>query len=600
MKDGSSGDSSLVVFGNIKITKAFADMLGDPKAAGKKFKTYTADLSEQENKANKAINKASAMLDEHDPLTSIDKLEGNSYAATIYGKNKKLKDLADKKMNAAALQNAVNDTKEEQLLKITDKGDVMARKGANIPKAQAGYKSKYGLEPWTGDKNSGIKNASAYTAKEWDEIAEHLGFDKTGQRGNKAFQEFLFKNDELKNAIVNNHQRLYNSDPTSTTRNWYDNKLGAGWAAPELKPKAPTPPSTTPTLVTNELKPPSTKPTTGGPTTQYSTTSYKRSGLVDVLGQVLPYLRPSDMEQLDERQLTGEMYALATNQLEPVAAQTLQPQLSVPYDISLQDQLNENEATFRSQQRMIGYNPALQAQLAAQKYSANQRVLGEQFRLNQGMKNQVYKENRDLLNQFGLKNLEILDRQYVRQAEAKSKTKATTQAALNSIGDKYLRNQLENRTLATYENLYNYRYDPRFRAMNMNAPFQPTIPTVYGGSLQRVPVLDDKGNILYYEQKVMDPATATTVEVPAPGVRMAAPRGEEVVIELPANATVPAQQSQLGQPNPYMSEAQAVEMGFETPNEAKEDFLNPFGKNGLKMGKKKNLNSSIVRAMKNL
>jgi hypothetical protein len=590
MKDGSNGDSSLVVFGNIKITKGFADMLGDPKAAGKKFKTYTADLSKQENKANKAIDKASAMLDDYDPITSIDKLEGNSYAATVYGKNKQLQILADKKMNAAALQNAVNDTKEENLLKITDKGDVVARKGANIPKAQAGYTSKYGLVPWTGDKNSGIKNASAYSTKEWDEIAEYLGFDKTGQRGNKAFQEFLFKNEELKNAIINNHQRLYNSDPTSTSRNWYDNKLGAGWAAPELKPKAPqTPPSTIPTLTTTELKQPTGEKTTTTQTTRYGVTPYKRSGLVDILSQALPFVRPSDIEELDARQLAGEMYALATNQLEPVAAQTIQPQLTVPYDISLQDILNENRASLRSQQRLVGYNPALQSQLGAQEYAANQRVLGEQFRMNQAMKNQIYKENRDKLDLFGLKNLEILDRQYVRQAEAKSKTKATTQAALNSISDKYLRNQLENRTLATMENLYNYRYDPRFRTINMNAPYQPTIPTVYGGDVQRVPVLDDKGNILYYEQKVVNPGTATAVEVPAPGVRVPVSRREEIAIELPANATVPAEKSQLGQTNPYMSEAQAMEMGFE-----------PFGKNGLKVGKKKKLNSSIVKAMKNL
>ncbi len=551
MKDGSSGDSSLLVFGNIKITKAFADMLGDPKAAGKKFKTYTADLSKQENKANKEIDKASAMLDEYNPTTSIDKLEGNSYAATIYGRNQQLKDLAEKKMNAAALQNAVNDTKEENLLKITDKGDVMARKGANIPKAQAGYKSKYGLEPWTGDKNSGIKNASAYTAKEWDDIADYLGFDKTGKRGNKAFQEFLFQNQELKDAIINNHQRLYKSDPTSTARNWYDNKLGAGWAAPELKPK---PPVTTPTLTTVELKQPTGEKTTTTQTTKYSVTPYKRSGLVDILGQVVPFLRPSDMEQLDERQLAGEMYAMATNQLEPVVAQTIQPQLTVPYDISLQDQLNENEATFRSQQRLIGYNPAFQSQLNAQKYMANQKVLGEQFRLNQAMKNQIYKENRDKLDQFGLKNLEILDRQYVRQAEAKSKTKATTQAALNSISDKYLRNQLENRTLATYENLYNYRYDPRFRAINMNAPYQPNIPTVYSGGVQKVPVLDDKGNILYYEQKMTEGAQA-------------APQQQQGLIQFAPN---------------------------------KEEIELSFGKSGKKIDKKKALNSSIVRSIKNL
>jgi site-specific recombinase XerD len=61
-----------------------------------------------------------------------------------------------------------------------------------------------------------------------------------------------------------------------------------------------------------------------------------------------------------------------------------------------------------------------------------------------------------------------LDQQYVRQQGALSNTKATAQAALNSISAKYLQNQSENRTLQTYENLYNYRFDPRFRATNMN------------------------------------------------------------------------------------------------------------------------------------
>jgi len=188
----------------------------------------------------------------------------------------------------------------------------------------------------------------------------------------------------------------------------------------------------------------------------------------ELLNSALPYLRPTDAEPLDPNQLMGEMLALSQNQLEPVRAQLFQPELSVPYDMSLQDIMNENEATFRAQQRMVGYNPAMQSQLAAQKYAANQKVLGEQFRLNQAMKDQVYRENRNLLNQAKLQNLGILDQQYVRQEQARSNTKATTQAALNSIAAKYAQNQLENRTLQAYENLYNYRFDPRFRAMNMN------------------------------------------------------------------------------------------------------------------------------------
>ncbi len=557
---GAPGDSSLVVFGNLKIPKAYVPFLGK-EAEGKKFKTYVADLSKKENKINKNISKAVDELDELDVQTSFDKLKFNTLDLTINGGNAQLADIAESKISAASLQNAINDTAEEYGLIADDlaKGKVVtAKHGKSIPKAQAGYKSKYGLDPWTGDKSTGIKNASAFTAQEWDEIAEQIGFDKTGKKGNKAFQEYLFADPELKAMIIDNHQKLYKSDPTSTARNWFDNKLGAGWAAPGLKAKdmpevvleGPS------TFKTREFKPiiPSVSDT---PKKNIPTTEYKRSGLVDIIGQVLPYVRPTDQEDLDPTQLMGEMYALATNQLEPVKAQTLQPQLDVPYDISLQDQLNENEATFRSQQRLIGYNPALQAQLNAQKYTANQRTLAEQFRMNQAMKNQVYRDNRNLLNQFNLQNLAILDKQYERQEMAKSKTKATNLEALKSIGDKYLRNQLENRTLATMENLYNYRFDPRFRAVNVNAPYQPVIPTIAGTTPQRVPVLDQNGNILYYEQKVGDQSTA--------------------VVSSPA--TTP------GTPQTFLKKNNKEEI--------------EAGKKGISI-KKSNMNSSVLKAFKNI
>jgi hypothetical protein len=557
LKDGGGapGDSSLVVFGNLKIPKAYVPLLGK-EAEGKKFKTYVADLSKKENKINKNISKAVEELDELDVQTPFDKLRFNSLDLTINGGSATLKEIADNKTSAASLQNAINDTAEEYGLVADDlaKGKIKTAKFGKMIKAQSGYTSKYGLDPWTGDKSTGIKNASAFTAKEWDEIAEQIGFDKTGKKGNKAFQEFLFQDPELKSMIINNHQQLYNSDPTSTKKNWFDNKLGAGWAAPGLKKKDI--PETPSTFQTREFRP--IIPEVGAPPKKdVPSIEYKRSGLVDVIGQVLPYVRPTDQEQLDPTQLMGEMYAMATNQLEPVQAQLIQPQLSVPYDISLQDILNENRASLRSQQRLVGYNPALQSQLGAQEYAANQKVLGEQFRMNQAMKNQIYKENRDKLDQFGLKNLEILDRQYVRQAEAKSKTKAVGQAVVNSISDKMAKSQLENRTLATMENLYNYRFDPRFRAMNMNAPFQPVIPTIAGTSSQRVPVLDQNGNILYYEQKVGDQSTA--------------------VVSSPA--TTP------GTPQTFLKKSNKEEI------------------EGARKGtsiKKKNLNSSIVKALKNI
>jgi hypothetical protein len=191
-------------------------------------------------------------------------------------------------------------------------------------------------------------------------------------------------------------------------------------------------------------------------------------GWRDIYNATLPFVRPSNQLPLDPTQLAGEMFALSANQVEPVFAQSYKPMLSTPFDISLQDQLNANQADYNATQRLVGYNPAALSQLNAQKYAANSAVLGQQTRLNQAEKARVYEANRNILNDAQLKNISIYDQQMVRQAQALSNTKAQTQAALNSISDKYSRNLLENRTAGIYENLYNYRYDNRGRAINMN------------------------------------------------------------------------------------------------------------------------------------
>ena len=393
MKEG--GDtSSLVVFGNLKIPH---NLLGDPAAKGKNFKKYVAELSKTENKQNKLVDKSIGSLDDLEIQTPFDRLKFNSLDMNIKGANAKLKDIAQKKMDASALQTAMNDTIEEYKLKTTDKGVIQAKKGAKIPTAQKGIKKTVTLPEIV--------------------VSPKSKFD-------------IGKLDKLPKRDM--------TVPIPKT-------ISA--VAPELKVK--------PEMVKKD-----------------------DIDLATYFNQVLPYLRPTDAEELDPNQLMGEMYALSQNQLEPVQAQTFQPELSVPYDISLQDVLNENEASFRAQQRLVGYNPAFQSQLAAQKYAANQKVLGEQFRMNQAMKDQIYKENRNLLNQAKLQNLATLDQQYQRQAQAKATTKATNQAALNSIAAKYAQNKLENRTLQVYENMYNYRFDPRFRAVNMNPLFQAAIPTI--------------------------------------------------------------------------------------------------------------------------
>lgn len=447
MRDGSSGDSSLVVFGNLKIPK----LLGDPKAEGKNFKKYVEELSKTEDKQNKLVDKSITAIDEMDVQTPFDRLKFNSLQASVMGANQKLKDIAQKKMDAAALQSAMNDTIEEHGLKTTDKGNIMAKLGKNILKAQVG-------RTMTGTSSLPIAGAKL----------EDITFDP--MRGGTLFEYAKSLPEVVVKAAKKAAIAAQAPMPSGKKATGSASAIAADLPRQELYDytspvkKMPTglfkPAEGISRQFMLDNPPPATKAAAEKPSKEFP--------WMTLLNQALPYLRPSDVQELDPSQLYGEMYALATNQVEPVQAQLFQPQLTTPYDISLQDIMNENEATFRAQQRLVGYNPAVQAQLAAGKYAANQKILGEQFRLNQATKNQVYKENRELLDRAKLQDLAILDQQYGRQEEAKSKTKATTQAALNSIAAKYAQNRLENRTLQTYENLYNYRYDAKGRAVNMN------------------------------------------------------------------------------------------------------------------------------------
>lgn len=472
LRDGG-GDSSLVVFGNLKIPKG---MLGK-EAEGKNFKKYVSELSKIEDKKNKLMDKSVTALDGLEVKTPIDRLTFNALSANVMGSNMKLKELAEQKMDAAALQSAMNDTIEEFGLETTDKGLIKAKKGINIPSAQKGKLVKMeAMKDVPKDQVQGKVYWGGVTDKDFQALKER----------NPWFNWNNFN--PAKKSDVERFQKAFNREAQRLgvdTRLSVDGYLGKQTAsAASLYQDVPE--TTLPDFVGAPVPAKKTSPFAAIDTGKTETVEpisekeTKRGGFPwqTYFNEALPYLRPTDAEELDPNQLTGEMFALATNQLEPVQAQTYRPQLNVPYDISLQDILNENEASFRAQQRILGYNPAAQSMLNAQKYAANQKVLGEQFRMNQAMKDQVYRENRNILNDAQLKNLGILDTQYQRQAAARSATKATTQAALNSIASKYAQNRLENRTLQAYENLYNYRFDPRFRAMNMNPLAQFNIPQV--------------------------------------------------------------------------------------------------------------------------
>ena len=528
----ANGEKNLTVYGNLKIPNQYLGMLGDPKAKGKKFKNYIAEISKDEAKQNKLIDKSTNLLNDLDVNSPFDKLKFDSLTASINGANMKLKSIADKKKNAAYLQNAINDTAEENGLVADDlaRGKVKydkealqdyAEYGKTIPKAKDGDKITFKSEKEAREKGfkkgkDGVWRKTTTVSKgnqKETKVAEAMVAIPKGQRQDsktglwgkvtqKEFEE-LKKNNPWYNWVgfdPKNEQQVLNFQETfnekakevgSTSRITPDKRLGEQTASAKLDLNKKSEPAASTTEVAEVDEPDKT----------YKTTDYKRSKLMDIANQILPFIRPTDQEPLSPRQLMGEMYALSTNQLEPVQAQGYQPDLATPYDISYQDQMNEITAQTRAAQKMSQGNPAAQALIAGQAYDAINKVKGEEFRANQAMQSGVYNQNRATLNDAKLKNLDIYDRQYTRQAEAKSNTKAIAKSALESISDKYTQNKAANRQLGVYENLYNFRYDPAGRAINMNPLFQPNMPTIYPkqDDPNMIPVYDASGKkILRY------------------------------------------------------------------------------------------------------
>lgn len=166
----------------------------------------------------------------------------------------------------------------------------------------------------------------------------------------------------------------------------------------------------------------------------------------------------ADFNRVSIGDIAPEIFTIISSKQEPVPAQRYQPDLYQPYQVSFQDRLNENQSTFNAVARAFQYNPSAIGTAAAQKYAADNNVLGEEFRTNQGIANEIINKNTQLLNDAQLKNLGIADTQMVRQSTAKSKTRTQLMEAIKSIQNKYDLNELENNRIKTYEGLFDYRY----------------------------------------------------------------------------------------------------------------------------------------------
>lgn len=156
LQDGGSPDGNLVVYGNMVIPDYGVAELGDKNAKGKKFKHYIADLSKIEAKQGKLVEKTTALINNADANDQFDKLSLNTGQANLIGTTMKLKEIAEKKKTAAAVQNAILDTASEMGLesdalakgkiKYAKANDPYAEFGAKLEKAQKGKTVKYDPE----------------------------------------------------------------------------------------------------------------------------------------------------------------------------------------------------------------------------------------------------------------------------------------------------------------------------------------------------------------------------------------------------------------------------------------------------------------------
>lgn len=463
LKDGYSGEDNLTVYGNLMIPEYGVDILGDKKAKGKKFKNYIADISKTEAKQNKLVEKSTNDLDELDLKTPFDKLKLSSLQANILGGNMKLKDVADKKIKAADLQNAINDTAEEYGLVADDlaKGKIKIDKkamnmreamfGDSISKADKGKKLKSVSamnEAPKGQRKSGIfyggvTNEDFEKTKQRNPWYDWENFDPSDKKDVLDFQTKFNKLAQAAGVDVRlKEDELFGKQTASADSSYFTTReRGKELEAPVIENTIEDTP------IQQENK--------------FEIIKNKKNPWLNIGYQTLKgFLDKPYEESLSPDQLMGEYYALSANQVEPVQATPYTPQLRVPYDISYQDQLNEVTADQRATQRMIGYNPAAQANVAAQAYGAKSKILADQFRANQAMKDQVYSGNIATLNDAELKNLAIYDQQYTRQEQAKSNTKAIAQAALSSIGDKLAKHKADVREYNVYKTLFpQYGFD---------------------------------------------------------------------------------------------------------------------------------------------
>jgi len=486
----SPQDNAFVVLGNMK-----------PFGSSKKFKTLGKEIGEKEAKASKMQDTATNLINASDPYNQYQMLGFNSGRVLQDASNQRLKTLSEQKQGLADLQNYMLETAEKYnidpqkmkyggMLKYDDGGNIgtVAERHNNPGNMKyAAWMDKYGAVP--GEKSTDGGNFAKFPdstsgIQAMQNLLSSPNYSKltVGQAikrwtNGTPYDQSLYKdiiNKKVSDLSAEEKPKLYNAITTGEDNKPYNsfqiNTRGGDSSDLNTVDRMPIRPigqfQTDTSVPKQQYIDPVTKQWVNDYPQQFPNSNTPKR---------LPSL--ADNNKLGVASVLPELLALGQRP-DYVAHQQYNPDLLQPYSVSFQDRLNQNQSSFRDIEGQLRNNPAALSALAAQKYSADSGVLGEQFRTNQGISNVVANKNTGILNDAQLKNLQLQDQQFTRQAAAIANTRLAHNQALNSISSKIAQNQRENNDIRLQENLFNYRPDANYNMQYAGPAWSPTTPTV--------------------------------------------------------------------------------------------------------------------------
>ena len=525
-------NGDLVVAGGMKTSKEAAQFAGNPKFVGKKYQTNIKELANKDAKIISKRDKLADELSQHDDDTRFGLLKKQGIEKMLEGLDGQLAINSDQSKKLLIYQNQITD-EGDRLSEVygkkvdpnfIEKGEVRFEKesgkakngktmklkeamfGSSVPKAQGGYKTKGTGDKWSftqaGETGNPLFDDMQRYENEWVPSVNKALSDK--ERAKRMLKYIETYSGEGSTNI----KKALNKIPTEEGKIMFLQQQGTNKQVGPIHHVVDAAIKFTEPSMTTPLK--DDKKVIPADKSSFETVPYKRNIGLDILGQVLPYLRKPYEEGINPSQFAPEINAMLKNKLEPVPMQKVTPYLDDVIDISYQDILNENDSDFLTALRGTD-NPAMKASLLAQKYGANAKVKGEEFIANQLSRNAVFSGNRAKLFDAQVKNIAAAADQAYKQDVARSKTNQIELEAFKSMTDKQLKHDADVRKYNVYKTLFpQFGFERSGRGIFEGGYNQFNIPYVYGadGKVTHKIIKDNQGNIIGYQPIAKEEAAA--------------------------------------------------------------------------------------------